>query len=92
MLAAAGLGEAAATEVAEAIVKSAEAGGAASWASVSDQEPPTSADAPQQAEQPLHRPRPRSAACHPEAPPAQSRQSRQAPTDQPPSGSGDTNA
>jgi len=53
MLAAAGMGEAAATEVAEAIVKSAEAGGAATWASVSDQKPPTSAEAPQQAEQPL---------------------------------------
>jgi hypothetical protein len=53
MLAAAGMGEAAATEVAQAIVKSAEAGGAASWAAVSSEEAPTSAEAPQRTERPL---------------------------------------
>jgi len=85
MLAAAGMGEAAATEVAQAIVKSAEAGGAASWASVSDQEPPTSAEAPQQAA-----PAPSngdSGTPQPTAPKPEAEEPKD-----PPSGSGDTNA
>ncbi len=54
MLAAAGLGEAAATEVAQAIVKSAEAGAVASWACrLRSEDAPTSAEAPQQVEQPV---------------------------------------
>ena len=55
MLAAAGLGEAAATEVAQAIVKSAEAGAAASWAAVSARKLPRP---------PRHRSRP-SSRCGP---------------------------
>lgn len=95
MLAAAGLGEAAATEVAQAIVKSAEAGAAASRASAAGQEGP-SAESSQQVEQPLR------AAPKPPTPPP-GREPSEAPQPSgpepqaeepktPPSGSDDTNA
>jgi cell division initiation protein len=96
MLAAAGLGEAAATEVAQAIVKSAEAGAAASRASAGGAEAPTSREVPQQVEQPL-----RAAPVTPSRPPANEPSEAPQPTapepqaqkpETPPSGSDDTNA
>ncbi len=95
MLAAAGLGEAAATEVAQAIVKSAEAGAVASWAAVSSEDAPTSAEAPQ-VEQPV-----RAAPSEPTPAPAGEPSEADQPTapepeaEEPetrPSGSDDTNA
>jgi len=96
MLSAAGLGEAAATEVAVAIVKSAEAGAAASRAAATGQEAPAPAE-PSPAEQPL-----RAAPAPASSPPAQPEPSGSsqpvAPKPEaqepetPPSGSDDTNA
>ena len=93
MLAAAGLGEAAATEVAQAITKSAEAGAVASWAAVSSEDAPTSAEAPPHVEQPVR--------AAPSEPPADEPSEADQPTapepeaeepDTRPSGSDDTNA
>jgi F0F1-type ATP synthase membrane subunit b/b' len=92
MLAAAGLGEAAATEVAQAIVKSAEAGAVASWAAVSSDEAPTSAEAPQPVRAAPSEPTPAPAdqpseGDQPTAPKPEARESETQP-----SGSDDTNA
>jgi len=93
MLAAAGLGEAAATEVAQAITKSAEAGAVASWAAVSSEDAPTSAEAPPHVEQPV-----RAAPAEPSADEPSEADQPTAPepeAEEPetrPSGSDDTNA
>ncbi|MEK6273873.1 MAG: hypothetical protein AABM30_00880 [Actinomycetota bacterium] len=96
MLAAAGLGEAAATEVAVAITKSAEAGAAASRAAATTPETPTPPEA-SPAEQPLREaPAPKSPpAAKPEpsgAPQPMASEPKAKEPETPPSGSDDTNA
>jgi vacuolar-type H+-ATPase subunit H len=101
MLAAAGLGEAAATEVAVAIVKSADAGAAASRAATTGEEAPAPAEPTPPADQPL-RAAPTPPSSEPASPPQPESSGGHQPTtaperekqepEPPSSGSDDTNA
>jgi hypothetical protein len=97
MLAAAGLGDVVATEVAEAITKSAEAGAAASRAAAAEREAPAPAE-PTQAEQPLREAPPPPAAPSPArtepsgAPQPKAPKPAAKKPETPPAGSDDTNA